>query len=113
MTQRSAVKYAFFGGLFLTIFLFALPPITAAQEKIAFASERDGNGEIYVMDPDGSNQTRLTNNSVTDAFPSFSPDGSRIAFRSDGDGNSEIFVMNADGSNLIRLTHSAGFDGGT
>ena len=34
---------------------------TGTGGRIAFASDRDGNFEIYVMDADGSNQTRLTN----------------------------------------------------
>ena len=33
-----------------------------AQAQIAFASNRDGNWEIYVMDADGGNQQNLTNN---------------------------------------------------
>ncbi len=111
MKLRPAYTNAFSIGSFLALWLCALPLVAAAQEKIAFRSERDGNGEIYVMDPDGSNQTRLTNNLVDDAFPSFSPDGSRIAFRSDGDGNSEIYLMNADGTNQTRLTNNPAFDG--
>ena len=49
------------------------------EGKIAFASLRDGNYEInynyeiYVMNADGSNQTRLTNNSATDGMPSWGP----------------------------------------
>ncbi len=46
-------------------------PTTAPE--IAFVSDRDGNGEIYVMDADGSNQTRLTNNPATDWTTSWSP----------------------------------------
>ena len=41
--------------------------------KIAFASDRDGNGEIYVMNADGSNQTRLTSDPADDYYPSWSP----------------------------------------
>ena len=41
--------------------------------KIAFASERDGNFEIYLMDVDGSNQKRLTNNNADDGSPAWSP----------------------------------------
>ena len=48
--------------------------------KIAFTSERDGNPEIYIMNADGSEQTRLTENDVHDSYPSLSPDGSKIAF---------------------------------
>ena len=67
--------------------------------RIAFTSTRDGNGEIYVMDADGSNQTRLTDDLAPDSSPAWSPDGTRIAFTSDrsGVGNTGIYVMNPDG----------------
>ncbi len=76
--------------------------------RIVFASDRDGNSEIYDMTADGSVPTRLTDNTATDWLPNPSPDGSRIAFSSDRAGNYEIYVMNADGSVPTRLTnHSA------
>ena len=78
--------------------------------RIVFSSSRDGNDEIYIMNADGSNQTRLTNNSAQDDYPSLSPDGNKIVFRSTRDGDSEIYVMNADGTNPIRLTNSPGYD---
>jgi len=83
-------------------------PTTAPE--IAFVSDRDGDGEIYVMGADGSNQTRLTNNPATDWTPSWSPDGSKIALESDRDGNFEIYVMDADGSNQTRLTNNPATD---
>jgi Tol biopolymer transport system component len=52
---------------------------------ITFYSERDGNSEIYVMHPDGSQQRRLTFNEFDDSSPDLSPDGSQIAFISDRD----------------------------
>ena len=76
---------------------------------IAFASNRDGNTEIYVMDADGSNQRRLTNNPATDHDPNISPDGRRIVFQSNRDGGNrreEIYTMTADGSNVARLTNN-------
>jgi Tol biopolymer transport system component len=76
----------------------------SSDSKIAFASDRDGNYEVYVMDADGSNQTRLTSNSAYDSYPSWSPDGLKITFASDRDGNREIYVMNADGSDQTQLT---------
>ena len=82
-----------------------------AQAQIAFVSERDGNWEIYVMDTDGKNQRRLTNNDRDDYSPSWSPDGKRIVFSSKRDGNREIYVMDANGRNPRRLTKHGGHDG--
>jgi Tol biopolymer transport system component len=76
----------------------------ALTGKIVFSSTRDGNQQIYIMDADGANQTRLTNNSATDANPKISSDGRKIVFDSNRDGNLEIYVMNADGTNQTRLT---------
>jgi hypothetical protein len=80
--------------------------------KIAFSSQRDGDYyEIYVMDADGSNPTRLTNNpGWDDTFPSWSPDGTKIAFGKEGAtlaryAKMEIYVMDADGSNPTKLTN--------
>lgn len=49
-------------------------------EKIAFASNRDGNFEIYMMKPDGSEQRRLTHLDENNYAPEFSPDGEIILF---------------------------------
>ena len=83
------------------------------NSKIAFTSDRDGNYEIYVMDAaDGSNPTRLTDNTVNELYPSWSPDGTKIAFTSYGHGGGgEIFVMDAAaGSNPTRLTDNTASD---
>jgi len=81
---------------------------------IAFESERSGTGieqfEVYVMNADGTAQTRLTNNSVYDGMPYFSPDGTRIVFASTRDGNYEIYTMNIDGTNVNRLTNNSALD---
>jgi TolB protein len=92
--------------------VFGIPTNVQAQDgtKIAFISTRDGNAEIYVMDANGSNQTRLTNNLNQDSQPSFSPDGTKITFTSFRDGNFEIYVMDADGSNQTRLTNDPAID---
>src|SRR5690242_1345810 len=75
-------------------------PVTGSQGQIAFSTTRDGNMEIYVMDADGSNPQRLTNNPAGDFVNNWSPDGQQILFNSVRDGNSELYVMNADGSNV-------------
>ena len=78
--------------------------------SIAFASNRDGNYEIYVMNADGSDQRRLTRNLDIDLDPAWSPDGRSMAFTTNRDGNYEIYVMNADGSSQTRLTTNAAED---
>ena len=76
------------------------------QSKIAFASNRDGNFEIYSMNADGSNQTNLTNNPVWDGCLSWSPDGMKIAYSSKREVDGGIYVMNADGSNQTWLINN-------
>jgi len=78
--------------------------------QVAFHSNRNGNMEIYVMDANLSELTRLTNNEANDMFPAWSPNGSQIAFHSNRDGNVEIYVMNADGTNQTRLTDNSASD---
>lgn len=80
------------------------------QSKIVFYSLRDGNHEIYKMDSDGNNQTRLTFNEAADSAPAWSPNGQQITFHSYRDGNVEVYMMDADGKNQRRLTHHPGID---
>ena len=100
------------GAGYLDIYAAVHGTTTASANiaKITFTSHRAGNYEIYVMNADGSYQTRLTNNAASDDRPAWSPDGSQIAFASDRDGNWEIYVMDADGSNPINLTNNASND---
>src|SRR5947209_96249 len=82
------------------------PPAQAAavaNGKIAFVSDRDGNQEIYAMNPDGTGSKNLTNNPSSDFDPAWSPDGTRLAFTSNRDGYNQIYVMAADGSGVTRL----------
>ena len=78
-------------------------PQLRANGKIAFVSDRDGNAEIYLMNADGSGQTRLTNNSVRDDYPTWSPDGRTIAFVRQNSGTYSINLMNADGTNVRQI----------
>ena len=84
----------------------SLPHYSPNGSKIVFQSTRDGQPEIYVMNADGSGQTRLTNNPAWDTAPVWSPDGTKILFTSLRDDvmNPSLYVMNADGSNQTRLT---------
>jgi len=87
--------------LFVAALLAACTPPRGG--RIAFNSFRDRNDDIYIINADGTGETRLTDNPTTDFFPAWSPDG-RFGFSSNRDGNYEIYVMNAGGSNPVNLT---------
>ena len=79
--------------------------LAAQNSRIVFSSTRHGHTEIYVMDADGGNQERLTNNTADDDYPTWSPDRTKIAFVSDRNrGLLQIYVMDAHGKHAIRLT---------
>ena len=86
-----------------------LPP--GGNGKIAFQSTRNGNfSDIYVMDPDGSNLTNLTNQPfwfLLEHDPDWSPDGTKIVFGINVDEFSQdnIYVMDANGANAVQLTN--------
>jgi Tol biopolymer transport system component len=81
------------------------PAFSPDGKRIAFASDRTGNFEIYVMNIDGTHQHRLTHRRDVDDDPTFFPNGKKIAFVRVGAGFHDIFTMRADGSQLHRLTH--------
>jgi Tol biopolymer transport system component len=68
--------------------------------KIAFASSRGGDAEIYTINPDGTGLAQLTNNSDADLNPAWSPDGRKLLYERWQGTNQphEIHVMDADGS---------------
>jgi len=91
---------------------FSVIKASPSNGKIGFASDQDGDYEIYVMNSDGSNVQQLTFNTGYDDQPVWSPDGSHILYDSDQDGDIAIFVMDDDGSNKTNLTPNLGSFGG-
>jgi Tol biopolymer transport system component len=79
--------------------------------KIVFNSDVSGNGDndLYIMDSDGKNRKRLTDNPNFDAFSSLSKYG-KIAFTSGRDKNPGIYVMDLDGKNVQRLSSDFNID---
>jgi Tol biopolymer transport system component len=112
---QSSELYAFIVTKLPPIELFALEVgRSSGPSKIAFQSGRDGNPEIYSMNPDGSGLVRLTTTDavVQDVSPAWSPDRTRIAFNSTrGTGYFRLFVMNADGSGVTEVPVPAGGTG--
>ena len=79
----------------------ACPSFSPDGRHIAFASNRDGNFEIYAMAADGANPVRLTEHLALDVEPAWSPDGTRIVFRSDRTGNAEVYVIDVGETNPV------------
>ena len=88
--------------------LSMMPGASAAGtgQAIAFVSDRDGEPEIFKIEPDGTGLVQLTSNSAWDTDPSWSPDGTKLAFSSNRDGDDDVYVMNADGSGIANVTSS-------
>jgi Tol biopolymer transport system component len=72
---------------------------SSSYGRIAF----DNFDDVWTIDADGTDLTRLTHSPGPDFDPSWSPDGTQIAFRSERSGEPEIWVMNADGTSQRRL----------
>ncbi len=88
--------------------------------RIAFVSMRDGNPEIYVMDADGTNQTRVTNDPQPDGRPVFTPDATGLVFQSQRLGRIGIYSASLDGTGVHALaadsnnqTPTVSLEGGT
>ena len=71
--------------------------------QIAFASNRTGNWEIWLMDWDGSNQRQITRHGVLSILPSWSPDNERMVYTSFMGGTSEMYVINRRGGGRIKV----------
>jgi Tol biopolymer transport system component len=79
--------------------------------RIVYAAYVGEHLQLFAANIDGTGVTRLTENSVDDDEPAWSPDGTRIAFRRwdlTPDGESDIWVMNADGTDARNLTGDQG-----
>ncbi len=79
--------------------------------SIVFYSARDGhsNNQIYVMNPDGTNQVRITYDAGSDVDPDLSPNGQNIVFTSNQTGNNDIFVRDRWGA-MRNLTNNPAND---
>ena len=105
--QQQIISAVCIGTFLFVTATFAQTPTLRANGKIAFTSDRDGTLEIYVMNNDGTEQNRLTNNNDVDSLPAFSPDGRKIAFvsqQTSGALTTNIKLMNVDGTNQTELT---------
>lgn len=83
--------------------------------RVAFRSNREGNGNIYVMNPDGNGLTQITDHTNADIDPFWSPDGKRITFirlsaptfgECNPNCSTDIYLVDGDGRNEVQLTNT-------
>lgn len=83
---------------------------SSSGDRIAFASNRDGNQEIYVMTIDGLEPTNITNNGSEDFYPRSTRSGGQLVFVSTRDGSQDVFVMTPDGSGQTNVSNNPAQD---
>ena len=100
-------------GAIALVGVFGGGPAVAAGGDVAWASDRDGNFEIYVGPADGGGTPiNVSTDAAGDFSPSLSSDGGTVAWRSFRDGNLEIYLAPADGSGApINVSTDAAADG--
>jgi Tol biopolymer transport system component len=87
-----------------------IPQFSPDGRRVAFTSDRSGELEIWVADPDGSNAVQLTSMGAVPGFPRWSPDGELIAFHSNPEGQGEVYLITAAGGKPRNLTSHPGTD---
>lgn len=109
LLPATALSLLSLGGAILSLVSAGPSPAADAGNRgsngrIVFASNRDGDYDIYTMRADGSDVTQLTFNRAEDRQPSWSADGNRIVYVSDGD----VWTMEADGTLKYKRTEGGG-----
>jgi Tol biopolymer transport system component len=77
------------------------------MKKLVYVSDDGTDNEIFTIRPDGGGRQQLTDNTVGDDEPSWSPNGLRIAYRSSDGNDDEIFTMRPDGGARRQITDNS------
>ena len=95
-------------GHFPDMTMTMAPRFSPDDSKVAFAAEKGGAVNIYVMELANHATRRLTDSLSIDTSPSFSPDGGQIVFNSDRGGSPQLYVMSASGGPAHRISFGSG-----
>lgn len=91
------------------------PFLSPDGSHIVFRADRDRKDylQIYMINPDGSGEVKLTSNDAVNWAPYWHPNGKSIVFTTSmhGHRNYEVYLMNVDTRTFQRVTHSPRFDG--
>jgi Tol biopolymer transport system component len=80
------------------------PSLTPDGGRVVFLSDRSGEAEFWVADPDGSNAFQLTSMAISPGYPKWSPDHTMIVFHGDPDGRPDVLVVPARGGQPRNVT---------
>jgi hypothetical protein len=86
------------------------PPAPALQGLMIFATDRDGNYEIYAQNLADLAQARLTTSQSQDIQPALAPDGGQFIFTSNREGNNEIYLRTIAVQAPVNLTNNGADD---
>lgn len=84
------------------------PRYTPDGKKVLLSAEKRGVSNIFLVDLESMDETKLTNCNSICVSPSPSPDGKKVVFNSDMGGGKHLYVMNMDGSNIKRISFGKG-----
>ena len=106
-SERISMKQTFvlcvLSLILLSMGICAISAKAPTTPKILFTSARDGNYEVYIMNPDGSEQVNLTQHRAQDLDAVWSSTGEKILFISDRGGKRDLYLMDPDGSDVRRV----------
>ncbi len=80
------------------------PVFSPEGERLAFTSDRSGNGDIYVLNLTASQLTLFAGSEGRDWQPTWTADG-KLIFTSDRSGVQQVYSAYPDGSGLVNLTN--------
>jgi Tol biopolymer transport system component/DNA-binding winged helix-turn-helix (wHTH) protein len=81
-----------------------MPDFSSDGRRVTFVSNRSGEAEIWVADPDGSNASQVTSMSANPGAPRWSPNGELIAFHSNPEGHAAVYVVPSAGGKARNIT---------
>ena len=88
----------------------AWPVWSPDGQRIAWVNLSDGYGEIFVMDPDGSRPTRITNDERVDSYPKWMPNGRGIAAISLWDDGYKLIAVNLESGSVTVVASDMNLD---
>lgn len=86
-----------------------IPNLTINDENVLlFSATKNQAVNIYKLDTENNELTKITYNKFTDINPVFSSDNKKIIFQSNRSGSQKIYIMDIDGKNIGKISHNRG-----